>query len=50
MYLAFHKINIPVEWQHNPYMFEYTNGNTVAMYLASNGIIPSECWNHKPDI
>lgn len=39
MKLAYNKIIPPKEWYHDPCLIGYEN-NTVAMYLANNGIIP----------
>ena len=41
MLLADKGIIPPEEWEHNPILKEDINGNTVAMILASKGIIPS---------
>lgn len=40
MYLAYNKIIPSPEWEHKANLKEKTNGNTVAMHLAANGIIP----------
>ena len=39
MILASKGIVPPIEWNHNPNL-KNSYGNTVAMYLASQGIIP----------
>ena len=43
MILALNKINIPDEWKHDPNI-KNKYGNTVAMHLATNCIIPPKEW------
>lgn len=39
----------PNVWHHRPDIQD-RRGNTVALYLAKNGVIPPEYWNHDPEL
>ena len=47
---AYNEKKIPdKKYYHNP-LIKNEYGWTVALLLADNGIIPPECWNHKPEL
>lgn len=47
MILAMLNKEIPDEWYHDP-ILQNINGDTVAILMAKNGIIPPQQWYHDP--